>query len=150
MIVFLELEHNGQPIDRVPARRAHVQVVVPGDKGSNQLIEFVVDLGQGEIVETEHLAGKHSYIDSAYMKDVERACLADERVQAEIRTLDLPCNASVCVEPWAYATDGMNDMSERITMVRVGPPVRSSHGLDMQATDVPPLPLIVLLLHAPG
>jgi primary-amine oxidase len=51
------------------------------------------------------------------MKAVEEACLADERVQAEIKTLNVPDGATVVVEPWAYATDGMNDMTDRVTMV---------------------------------
>jgi primary-amine oxidase len=51
------------------------------------------------------------------MKEVEEACLRDPKVQAEIITLDLPEGASVIVEPWAYATDGSNDMSRRISMV---------------------------------
>ena len=51
------------------------------------------------------------------MKTVEKACMEDERVQAEIRNLELPPSASVIVEAWAYATDGMNDMSQRTTMV---------------------------------
>jgi primary-amine oxidase len=43
--------------------------------------------------------------------------MADPKVQAEIKTLDLPEGASVIIEPWAYATDGANDMSRRISMV---------------------------------
>lgn len=117
MITFLEWEHGKQPTEARPARRAHVQVVVPSSQGSNQMFELVVDLDEGAVVSKEYLEGKHSYIDAAYMGAVERACLADDRVQAEIRTLELPPNATVCVEPWAYATDGMNDMSERLTMV---------------------------------
>lgn len=51
------------------------------------------------------------------MKKVEQACLADADVQEEIRCLKLPEGATAVVEPWAYATDGMNDMSQRVTMV---------------------------------
>jgi primary-amine oxidase len=53
------------------------------------------------------------------MKQVEQACLANKKVQDEIRSLDLPEGAVVVVEPWAYATDGMNDMTQRVTMVRL-------------------------------
>ena len=118
MIAFLESEHSIQAVSSAPARCAHVQLVVRSEKGANQLFELLVDLDQGKVVKNEYLEGKHSYIDAAYMKQVEAACMTDERVQAEIKALDLPVGSTVCVEPWAYATDGMNDMSERISMVR--------------------------------
>lgn len=51
------------------------------------------------------------------MQNVAAACLGDPKVQEEIRSLDLPPGATVVVEPWAYATDGLNDMKERQTMV---------------------------------
>lgn len=117
MIRFLDWEHGREATETRPARRAHVQVVIQTDEGQNQLFELVVDLDQGVVVDKQYFEGKHSYIDSVYMRDVETACMADERVQAEIRSLELPPNASVCVEPWAYATDGMSDMSQRTTMV---------------------------------
>ncbi|TKW48514.1 Copper amine oxidase 1 [Colletotrichum tanaceti] len=50
------------------------------------------------------------------MAQVAAAVLADQKVQQEIQTLKLPEGATVVVEPWAYATDGMKDMSERWTM----------------------------------
>lgn len=50
------------------------------------------------------------------MQGSEAACLADPRVQKEIRALHLPEEAVVCVEPWAYGTDGMHDMTKRIVM----------------------------------
>ncbi|KAF7588495.1 hypothetical protein BBP40_005631, partial [Aspergillus hancockii] len=116
MICFLEREHSGQPLNTRPTRTARVQMVTRSDAQKNQLIELLVDLDHGTIIKQEHLVGKHSYIDSSYMQSVEKACLADVRVQEEIRKLELPPGASVIVEPWAYAPDGMNDMSERITM----------------------------------
>lgn len=67
----------------------------------------------------KHLEGKHTYIDPNYMREVENACLADKRVQEEIRSLNLPPGSTAIVEPWAYATDGMHDMTERLTMVCV-------------------------------
>jgi primary-amine oxidase len=115
MVPFLEREHRGQHTDPRPACVARVQVVTCSNQGLNQLIELLVDLDQAAIVKQQNLVGKHSYIDSAYIKAVERACISNKSVQAEIETLDLPAKATVCVEPWAYASDGMNDMSERIT-----------------------------------
>ncbi|KAA8643497.1 amine oxidase [Aspergillus tanneri] len=115
MIQFLEREHCHLPLYAHPPRVARVQVVVQGS-GSTNLVELLVDLDSSTIIKQDDLVGKHSYIDSAYMQSVEKACMADERVQQEIQKLDLPIGASVIVEPWAYATDGMNDMSDRTTM----------------------------------
>ena len=53
------------------------------------------------------------------MQTVEKACRADPRIDDEIRKLKLPSGATVVIEAWAYATDGMNDMNERTTMVRI-------------------------------
>lgn len=118
MIAFLDSQQNGTASQTArPARQARVQVIAsPTPKEASQLFELIVDLDEQSVVKLENLKGKHSYIDSSYMGEVERACLADERVQAEIQTLQLPPEAVVCVEAWAYATDGMNDMTERITM----------------------------------
>ncbi|KAI9932688.1 hypothetical protein ASPWEDRAFT_100186 [Aspergillus wentii DTO 134E9] len=116
MVHFLDQEHRGLPVTTRPARIARVQVVIRDDFGSNQLIELFIDLDKAEVTKQQHLVGKHSFIDSEYMKAVEKACMADERVQKEIQTLNLPPNASVVVEAWAYATDGMNDMSQRTSM----------------------------------
>ncbi|KAF9891684.1 hypothetical protein FE257_003696 [Aspergillus nanangensis] len=116
MVPFLESEHRGETPGIRPARVARVQVTIPGELGSGKFFELLVDLDQNAVVRREHLVGKHPYIDSSYMQSVEKACMADERIQTEIRKLDLPANASVIVEPWAYATDGLNDMSQRTTM----------------------------------
>lgn len=116
---FLESEARKQISVPCPERKARVQVVIESSKGVNQLLEFHVSLANEAVTYKAHLKGRHSYIDSHYMKDVEKACLADDRVQEEIRSLDLPSTATVVVEPWAYATDGLNDMSERTTMVSV-------------------------------
>jgi primary-amine oxidase len=51
------------------------------------------------------------------MQQVEESCLANSEVQEQIRVLGLPEGSSVVVEPWAYATDGENDMSKRLSMV---------------------------------
>lgn len=118
MLAFLEQEHSGQAITETPPRVAMVQVLIPGDGSEpHKLFEVIVNLDKESIVEKQHLVGKHSYIDAEYMKEVERACMADPSVKEEIISLDLPEGATVCVEPWAYATDGMNDMTRRVTMV---------------------------------
>lgn len=119
MIDCLEREHRKEPEKKRPSRCARVEVLVKPHAGKHELHELFVNLDESKITGQKYLIGKHSYIDSAYMKEVEAACLADKQVQEEIRKLDLPPGSTAIVEPWAYATDGANDMSERITMVRV-------------------------------
>ena len=99
-----------------PHREARVQIIVQHEI-KNQLFELGVDLDEEKVTNKQYLEGKHSFIDPAYMQAAEKACLADPRIQDEIKTLELPQGAKVVVESWAYATDGMNDMSERTTMV---------------------------------
>lgn len=110
MVTFLEHEHSGTPTTP-PKRIAKVHVYV-----SKTFHEMLVNLDTKTVLSNKILQGRHSHVDSAYMKQVEEACLEDSRVQAEIKALRLPENATVIVEPWTYATDGMNDMSSRITM----------------------------------
>lgn len=117
MVAFLEKEHLGQIPVSHPLRIAHVQVIVRGESRPNELTELLVDLNRDAVIHQEVLMGKHSFIDAAYMKAVEEVCMADEMVQSEIKKLCLPEGATVVVEPWAYATDGLNDMSERTSMV---------------------------------
>ncbi|KAH7016888.1 copper amine oxidase [Ilyonectria destructans] len=116
MIGFLENEHRKQPELQGPVRCARVEVIAKAQNGKPELFELRVNLDNKKIMFKQRLEGKHSYIDSSYMSEVEAACLADKRVQEEIRKLKLPKGSTAIVEPWAYATDGMNDMSERITM----------------------------------
>lgn len=119
MIRFLEQVDSGHTAVPRPARTAYVQVVHRDESRKNCLVELLVDLDKAKIVFKQRLPGKHSYIDSDYMQAVEAVCRADPRVQEEVRALDLPKEATVVIEAWAYAPDGMNDMSERVTMVRV-------------------------------
>jgi primary-amine oxidase len=81
------------------------------------LFELRVDLDRGKVVAKQHHAGKHSYIDTEFMQRVEKACLADPVVGEQVDGLGLPEGAQVVVEPWAYATDGENDMRRRVSMV---------------------------------
>ncbi|CAG8137454.1 unnamed protein product [Penicillium salamii] len=114
MVPFLDLEHRGEKTNKRPARIARVQVVL--GETANKFVELWVDLDQTCILQTQELVGKHPYIDSDYMQAVEKVCIQDPNVQQHIANLQLPANASVVVEAWAYATDGLNDMSKRITM----------------------------------
>lgn len=117
MIPFLDSEHAGRATDHVPMRCARVEVVIRLSEEDNALFELLVDLDSNRIIAKQHQRGKHSYIDTTFMQQVEEACLANPEVQEQIRVLDLPEGSSVVVEPWAYATDGENDMSKRLSMV---------------------------------
>jgi Cu2+-containing amine oxidase len=140
MIQFLEREHQGQSHTSRPARNARVQVIIQTQSGSNEMVELTVNLDQGVVLKKEHLPGKHPYIDSAYMQAVESACRADPRIEVEIQKLKLPEGGTVVIEPWAYATDGMSDMTERTSMVRPRILQKCCIG---QLTDV-----VVLVLYA--
>jgi primary-amine oxidase len=110
MIVYLDQEHADKSATR-PKRVAKVYAYI-----AKAFHEIKFDLGNNVILSNEVLHGRHSHVDSAYMKQVEYACLRDARVQDKITALKLPKGATVIVEPWTYATDGMNDMSLRVTM----------------------------------
>lgn len=118
IISYLDQEHHRTKTNaKAPTRCARVEVVVKLPEEKNALFELLVDLDNDKVIAKQHHRGKHSYIDAAYMQKVEAACLANAEVQEQIRTLELPAGSSVVVEPWAYATDGENDMSQRLSMV---------------------------------
>jgi primary-amine oxidase len=87
------------------------------ERNSGNFHQLKVDLAKGEIVEKQHLAGRHSHVDTNDMQKCEAACLNDPRVQKAIREMELPKDATIVVEPWTYATDGMYDMKDKMTMV---------------------------------
>src|SRR5262245_7599301 len=109
MIPYLDLEHASKTLSVQPKRIAKVHVYI-----LKAFHEIVVDINGRSVISDGILQGRHSRVDSAYMKQVEAACLADPRIRAKIQELKLPGSATVIVEPWTYATDGMSDMSERI------------------------------------
>lgn len=117
MVKYLEKELGSGVLQMPPTRAARVQFVKEGETSKQDLHEVFVDLDRKIVTKQQHLEGKMPYIDAAYMQEVEQVCMADARVQAEIRELCLPEGAAACAEPWAYATDGQNDMSTRVTMV---------------------------------
>ncbi|QLI73505.1 uncharacterized protein G6M90_00g094670 [Metarhizium brunneum] len=85
-----------------------VNIIVSGDGKTNALEELIVDLDKNAITRRIPLKGRHSYIDAQDMQ------AADPQVQDEINKFDLPPGSTVRVKPWAYATDGMNDMTQRV------------------------------------
>lgn len=118
MIPFLEAEHASKPATP-PARIAMVQFYL---KDSSDFRETRVELSTGKFVEETKLTGKHSYLDPPLMDTCEVVCHKHPEVQKAIKALELPEGAEVCIEPWTYGTDGMNDMSKRILVVCPPPP----------------------------
>ncbi|CAI4212045.1 unnamed protein product [Parascedosporium putredinis] len=117
-LVFLEQEKAGVSGASLPPRCASVQLLKSKQEDGPRriLVDLIVNLDKGTVLSEEVQEGKHTFIDPDFMQQVEAVCLADARIQAEIRKLELPEGATVCVEPWSYATDGMEDMAQRITM----------------------------------
>lgn len=113
MIKYLDAEHEGKVPEQGPVRAAMVQFYADTPK---DFMQCKVDLNAGTIIDQQPLTGRHSYIDGEDMKKSEQACLADPRVQEAIKASDLPEGATVVVEPWTYATDGMFDPKERVAM----------------------------------
>lgn len=116
MIRFLEAENHGvQPLPTL-ARIAMVQVFL-GPRDSDHFYHLKIDAHSGEITEKRQLKGRHPHVDANDMRKAEQECLNDPEVQAAIRAMHLPEGATVKIEPWTYGTDGVNDMSQKITMV---------------------------------
>lgn len=118
MIKFLEAESDNSLPQTTPTRVAMVQAFL-GPRDSEHFFQLKVDVVSGEIIEQEQLLGCHPHVDATDMQKIEQACLGDLEVQTAIKEMQLPEGALVKIEPWTYATDGMNDMSHKITMVRV-------------------------------
>ncbi|EXJ94286.1 primary-amine oxidase [Capronia coronata CBS 617.96] len=115
MIRFLEAESDKTVPQVTPARVGMVQVFL-GPRDSEHFFQLKIDVVSGKVLEQEQLRGCHPHVDASDMQKIERACLDDPGVQAAIKELQLPEGALVKIEPWTYATDGMNDMSQKITM----------------------------------
>ncbi len=114
LIPYLDAERRGEQLPQAPPRVSLVQFYLDS---SAHFKELKYDVYSGRIFAEKDLSGTQSYTDTVEMQETEDACLADPQVQEEIKSLDLPEDAVVCVEPWTYGTDGMNDMSKRIIMV---------------------------------
>ncbi|GAB1312465.1 hypothetical protein MFIFM68171_02675 [Madurella fahalii] len=111
MVPFLDMEHGGINTPEPPARLAKVQAYV-----GKTFKEYKVNLNKRAVQSEVKLENRHSHIDGDYMRKAEAACMADPRVKEQVAALKLPEGAIVVVEPWTYGTDGLNDMSKRVTM----------------------------------
>ncbi|KAF1948145.1 amine oxidase catalytic domain-containing protein [Byssothecium circinans] len=95
MVVFLDDEHTRKP--SAPLLRRAINKASP---------QIFVDVKNRKAISHEVLKGKHSHVDTSYIKEV----------RTEHKALNLPERAEVNVESWIYVTDGTNDMSSIITV----------------------------------
>lgn len=114
LVPYLQAEHGSQPRPMVP-RKAFCQYYLDDRQQFHQL---EIDITTKALSNQEALIGRHSYTDAEEGVKAEAGCLADPQVQVAIKQLELPENAVIVVEPWTYAPDGLEDMSQRIIMVR--------------------------------
>ncbi|EXJ84058.1 primary-amine oxidase [Capronia epimyces CBS 606.96] len=91
----------------VPPRRAWVNYYI---KGTGFFYETVVNLTKRQVESNQRVpAGFHGPCDDAEILEAERITLADPRVQAEIKKLQLPPGATVVCDPWIWGADGVAD-----------------------------------------
>ncbi|EWC46648.1 hypothetical protein DRE_04135 [Drechslerella stenobrocha 248] len=74
-----------------------------------ELFECIVNLSAESIERKTKLEGFHSCADGEEVLQIERACLDDAGVQAEIEKLKLPSGTIVLADPWIYGSDGVSD-----------------------------------------
>ncbi|KAK6330431.1 hypothetical protein TWF696_003527 [Orbilia brochopaga] len=73
------------------------------------LFECVINLASETIELNNKLDGFHSCADGEEILEIERTCLEDEGVKAEIEKLKLPEGTVVLADPWIYGSDGVDD-----------------------------------------
>ncbi|KAK4185953.1 copper amine oxidase [Podospora australis] len=131
MVPFLDQEHDKSPDKgfatlRRPARIAKVHAYI-----KKEFNEFRVNLDHSKVISERVHHGRQAHIDGEYVRKVELACMADAGVQEQVQALKLPEGATVVVEPWTYGTDGMSDMSKKVTMcwfyMRLSPDPDANH-----------------------
>ncbi|KAJ2899929.1 putative copper amine oxidase 1 protein [Zalerion maritima] len=103
---YLEAERVG----KLPGHIDRRSFVVYYIKNTEKLHEAVVNLTQGRVEGNVRLGPNlHPNSDGEEILLVERACLEDLRVQAEIAKLELPDDAVIVLDPWIYGSDGVDD-----------------------------------------
>ncbi|KAH8892169.1 amine oxidase [Thozetella sp. PMI_491] len=113
LIPFLEAERLGERRPLPPPRTAQIQFYL---ENASQFRQAWVNLRDKKLYDLTNLDGKHAYVDASVMKECEKACLQDPRVQDAIKVLQLPEGSVVVCDPWTYSPDGMNDMSRRCVL----------------------------------
>ncbi|KAF2457990.1 amine oxidase [Lineolata rhizophorae] len=112
---YLRTERSGfkSSAPAKPARMAYVQYYV---NTPQDFREVHVDLDKRELLNKNVLKGVHSFSVSSDMEKIEKACIESPEVKEVIDELLLPEGSTVVAETWTYATDGENDMKNKIVM----------------------------------
>ncbi|KAF3931823.1 hypothetical protein ABW19_dt0201389 [Dactylella cylindrospora] len=76
---------------------------------TTSIFESVVNLSTESIEYKKSLEGFHSCADGDEIMQIEKTCLEDEGVKAEIAKLQLPEGTVVLSDPWIYGADGIDD-----------------------------------------
>ena len=92
--------NNGEGPGPRPPRRAYIPYYI---RGAEKFFESIVNLDSKE-VESNIRQGSnvHGPADAAEISLVEKLCLEDKWVKAEIEKLKLPENMMVTCDPWTY------------------------------------------------
>ncbi|EPE34296.1 Amine oxidase catalytic [Glarea lozoyensis ATCC 20868] len=106
LLHFLAAEHSGQATPTIERRSFVVYYL----RNTDKLHEAVVSLSAGKVESNLRLGPNvHSNADGDEIIAVERIALEDEKVQAEIKKLQLPEGTVVISDPWIYGSDGINE-----------------------------------------
>ncbi|KIV76854.1 hypothetical protein PV11_08709 [Exophiala sideris] len=106
MIPYLEAEHNGSSLPRIP-RKAFVSYYI---RNTDRFHEATVNLSSGKVESNARLGpNMHGPGDYDEILQVEKNTLEDEGVKAAIAKLGLPEGTAVTADPWIYGSDGIND-----------------------------------------
>ncbi|KAK1779591.1 copper amine oxidase [Copromyces sp. CBS 386.78] len=106
LMPFLVAERAGQtPLEVDMDRRS---LVVYSLRGTHNVHEAVVNLTNNTIESNAKLGPfQHANSDGEEIMAVEKALLADPKVQAEIAKLKLPEGTQIVIDPWIYGSDGV-------------------------------------------
>lgn len=92
--------NNGEGTGARPPRRAYSPYYI---RGAEKFFEAIVNLDTKEVESNIRLADDvHGCADSAEVALVEKLCLEDDLVKAEIEKMNLPEGIMVVCDPWMY------------------------------------------------
>jgi len=106
VIPYLEAEHNGFAVPSID-RKAMISYYI---RKTNKFHEAIVNISSQSVENNVRLgANMHAPGDGDEIMTLERVCLEDEGVQAELAKLKLPEGSVVVIDPWIYGSDGVDD-----------------------------------------
>ncbi|EHK97718.1 putative Copper amine oxidase 1 [Glarea lozoyensis 74030] len=136
LLHFLAAEHSGQATPTIERRSFVVYYL----RNTDKLHEAVVSLSAGKVESNLRLGPNvHSNADGDEIIAVERIALEDEKVQAEIKKLQLPEGTVVISDPWIY---GIDNTIKEPSPYKVQPPNEYIHEAQELRTDLKPLNVV--------